>query len=670
MKFLLLPYFCLLTVVLAAQEVPVTTQQQLENLGDENLEDDALLQQLEFFRKNPINLNVATAEDLQELRFLTALQIANFIRYRSLFGKLIDIHELQAVPGFDVLTIQRIRPYVVVGAALSVKDDFISRSKGGEQYILFRYGRVMEKAKGYDTSLNTFYLGDANRLQLRYRYQFKNLLYYGLLGEKDAGEPFFKRPQKFGFDFYSVHFFLRNLGNIKALAIGDYTVNLGQGLTQWQSLGFGKSVDVMNIKRQSPVLSPYRSAAEFYFNRGVGITLGWKDWEFTGFGSYKKFSGNLDIDSILRFTSFGTSGYHRTKNEIADRYALTDLSYGGNISYKRSSFKIAANAVAHQFSKPLQKRDEPYNYYALTSTRSFNASVDYSYTYKNAHLFGEFAVDQNNYKALVQGLVMSLDKRTDFSLLYRNISKGYQSLFGNAFTESTLPGNEKGLYAGILLRPTVRWQLAAYADFYQFDFIKYRMSAPAKGWDYQAQVTYLPDKKTEIYLRYRSETKPLDVSGNTQVMALPEDRVKKNLRLHFVSQVSSTLTIKGRTEMVWYGRNEAEKEEGFLSFLELAAPLAPKLKGNFRLQYFETGSYDSRIYAYESDVLYSFSIPPFSGKGYRFYVNINVAPLKNLTCWLRIAQTYYPEQNTIGSGLEEIRSSRKTEVKAQLKLDF
>jgi hypothetical protein len=57
------------------------------------------------------------------------------------------------------------------------------------------------------------------------------------------------------------------------LALGDYTVNLGQGLIQWQGLAFGKSAEVTSIKRQSAVLQPYRSAGEFYFYRGAGITL-------------------------------------------------------------------------------------------------------------------------------------------------------------------------------------------------------------------------------------------------------------------------------------------------------------------------------------------------------------------------------------------------------------
>ncbi|HEX8315541.1 MAG TPA: helix-hairpin-helix domain-containing protein [Flavisolibacter sp.] len=669
MKKLLLLYCFSLPLSLAAQEVPASTQQQLENLGDESLEDDALLQQLDFFRKHPLNLNTATAEELQPVRFLTGLQIANFIRYRNLFGKLIDIYELQAVPGFDVATIQKIRPFVYVGPAVAVKEAFLSRFKSGGHDLLFRYTRILEKSKGYDTSLTTHYLGDPSRLLFRYRYQYKNLLYYGLLADKDAGEQFFKGAQKQGFDFYSAHLFVRNIGKLKALALGDYTVNLGQGLTQWQSLGFGKSVDVINSKRQSPVLLPYRSAGEFYFNRGVGVTLGVKDWEATAFFSYKKFSGNLAFDSTSHFTSFGTSGYYRTRNEIADRYKLTDVSFGGNLSYHTGNLQAGLNAVVHQFSLPIEKRNEPYNYFALSGRRVLNTSFDYSYTYTNMHLFGEIAVDKNASMAVVQGLLISLDKKIDVSLLYRNISKGYQSPFGNAFTENSLPGNEKGMFAGVLFRPAVGWQVACYADIYQFPFLKYRVSAPSKGSDYLLQVTLVPSKRAEVYLRYRTENKPVNGSGPEPVIQFPADKIKQNLRFHFVYQWNAGFTIKGRTEMIWFDKKGANKAEGFLTFIETSQSFG-KLKGNFRLQYFETDSYDSRIYAYESDVLNSFSIPVFYDKGLRYYMNLNFPILPQLHCWVRFAQTAYLQKHSIGSGLDEIRGNKRTEFRLQIMREF
>jgi hypothetical protein len=139
----------------------------------------------------------------------------------------------------------------------------------------------------------TKYLGSPPKLFFRYRYQDKNLLQYGIVGDKDAGEQFFKGAQKYGFDFYSFHFFARKMGAVQALALGDFTVNMGQGLIQWQSLAFRKSVDILAIKRQSPVLRPYNSAGEFSFHRGAGVTLQKGKFEGTAFISYRNSAPTL-----------------------------------------------------------------------------------------------------------------------------------------------------------------------------------------------------------------------------------------------------------------------------------------------------------------------------------------------------------------------------------------
>jgi len=79
---------------------------------------------------------------------------------------------------------------------------------------------VLEKSTGFEkTSTGTKYLGSPPKLFFRYRYQDKNLLQYGIVGDKDAGEQFFKGAQKYGFDFYSFHFFARKMGSVQALAL-------------------------------------------------------------------------------------------------------------------------------------------------------------------------------------------------------------------------------------------------------------------------------------------------------------------------------------------------------------------------------------------------------------------------------------------------------------------
>lgn len=667
--FFLFFTFCFLFSV--AQELPNSTKQQLENLADateQETEDDTYLQQLFYLRRDPMNLNAVTADELQLFFFLTDLQIQSFIRYRNTLGNLISIYELQSVPGWDLPTIYKLLPFVTVEKKMILKEDILSRFKNGDNSLLLRGSRTMEKSKGYDQSLSNHYNKDRNHWLLRYRYQYKNLLQYGLTADKDAGEPFFKGINSKGFDFYSFHLFARNAGIFKAIAVGDFTVNLGQGLIQWQSLAFKKSSEVLGIKRQSAILRPYTSTGEFYFNRGVAATVQKGKMQATMFASNKKVSANKNADSSNNeiFTSFTTGGLYRTASEQLDKKAVQQISYGGNISYRHKDLSIGLNSVNYQFSIPLQKREEPYNLYAISGGIWRNVSIDYGYTYKNMHLFGEAAADKNFNKAFLNGLLISVASKVDISVLHRYINKEYQAVYGNAFTENTLPTNESGLYIGLSLRPLSTISFNIYADVYKFPWLKYRTDAPGSGKDFLAQLSYEPNKRFQIYTRYRYESKQInedDISNATNyIIAKP----RQNWRVHFSYVLSPGFTVRSRADMLWYDRDGKTSEEGFLIFTEGIFKPASSFSANIRFQYFETGGYNSRLYAYENDVLYSYSIPAFFDKGFRYYCNINYDANKKISLWLRWAQTIYRDKKIVGSGLDEINDNKRSDLKLQL----
>ncbi len=671
--------------IATAQENPATTpvivEQQLENLTenseDAETEDDAYLQELQRFINDPLNLNTASESDLQQFKILTPLQISNLISYRALFGKFISIYELQAIPGWYPSLIKKILPYISVNDKPELFTSLGKRLQNGDNSFLVRAVQVLERSKGYlfDTSGGkSFYPGSRQRLFVRYKYTFKNLLQYGITAEKDAGEQFFKGKQKTGFDFYSVHFFARNIGAIKSLALGDFIVNLGQGLTQWQGLAFKKSVDVLNIKRQADVLRPYNSAGEINFHRGAGITIKKKFTEATAFVSYRLLDANFVSDTVNNddyVSSLQTSGYHRTKNEVADKNSQRQLAFGGNFSLTKNRFHIGINGIHYQFKYPIVKSSSLYNKYALAGSNWGNYSVDYSYTYKNLHLFGEAAATENFDKAFINGLLINTDARVDLSFVYRKISKGYQSLYTNAFTESTFPTNENGLYAGISISPTDFFRIDAYADFYSFPWLRFRVDAPSAGNDYLLQITYKPNKQLELYTRYRSERKAINYNPDELILNPVIIKPRQNWRTQFSYKLNSAFAFRSRVDVLWYDKTGSAPEQGFLTFADVIyKPMLKKYSGNMRLQYFETDSYNSRIYAYENDVLYSFSIPVFYDKGYRYYLNINYDITRKWGLWLRFAQTVYPDKNNIGSGLDEIKGDKKTEIKIQSILNF
>lgn len=676
--FLIISFACH-TAFCQETDLPANVQgmESLADRDDIEPEDDSYLQLLERYLKEPLNLNNANEDDLMDLHILNAMQVQHFISYRKIFGQLLNIYELQAIPLWDLPTIMRLLPYVIVKDGSPLNEDLKRRLRSGEYHLMLRWGRTMESSKGFiiDSTGKT-YLGDPWKIFLRLKYQCKNLLQYGITGDKDAGERFLKWPQKNGFDFYSFHLFLRNVHSIRNLALGDFTVNMGQGLIHWQSGAFGKTNEMTLIKRQAPVIKPYTSAAEFNFHRGVGVTLAKASLEATAFISLRNLSGNRVSDSSgIHFSSINNSGYHRTYGEIEDRNKLSQLCFGSNINLKFNNLRLGLNSIHYKFNYPIIKRDEPYNLFAFRGDRWYNMSLDYSFTFRNLHLFGEIATDGKWNKAIITGLLISVDHRADVSLLYRNIDKAFQSFNGNALTENTSPTNERGFYTSISMRPVSFMRIDGYADIYYFPWLKFNTDSPSRGRDLQVQLSYEPLKLIEVYSRFRNEIKHYNSSFNSAIY-FPVNITRKSWRTHLGIKINPSLTMRTRVEILWIKNNGTfpgggkKLTRGYLNFIDLIyKPMMKPYSGNIRLQYFETDGYDARIYAYENDVLYFSSIPPFYGKGFRYYINLHYR-FGSTSFWLKWSQTHYKELTVIGSGPDEISGSKRSELRLLTRIIF
>ncbi|MBN9350782.1 MAG: hypothetical protein J0H55_08850 [Chitinophagaceae bacterium] len=668
--------FLLADASLAQKKLPPETSEEIQrrleeitaNNDDETPDDDSYLQDLEYFSRHPINLNSADRETLQRLFILTPAQLDHFFSYRKIFGAFVNLYEIQAVPLWDVMTIRKLLPFITITSVESITS-IRKRFAGGDRTLLLRYTRVLEKSAGYtkDTSgRRSYYPGSPDKIFLRYKYNFKNKLQYGFSAEKDAGEQFFKGSQKSGFDFYSAHLFVKDIGIIKSLVIGDFAVNFGQGLTQWQSLSFAGPGDAMFIKKQGEKLRPYTSAGEVLFNRGMGITLEKKRWQGTLFVSFRNMDATLQTDTIDFVSSIRLSGYHRTQSETTGKNILKQTGFGGNIQYSGDGYRIGINAIQYNFSDPILKGGQLYQEFIIPGKKSGNYSLDYSLTYKNLHFFGEAAIDNNIHYAFLNGIAISVNRYADFSMLHRSISRDYISLYGSAFTQSTTPVNENGFYTGINIKPNDVLRIDAYADIFSFPWLRYRVDAPSSGSEYMIQLNYRPNRNSEFYLRYRKTDKAINTIFPDLPLSYVGNKSRESFRVHATLKINRTYTFRTRAEVTRY-----DHKPGFLIYSDLLyKPMRKPFSGNFRLQYFETQDYDSRVYTFENDVLYSYSIPVFYGKGYRYYLNVRYNILRHLSLWTRIAQTRYLDRNTTGSGLDKIDGNTKTEFKCELVWQF
>ena len=652
------------------------------NNEDVVLDPTILYEQLEDLQSNPVDINAASLEQWQTLFFLEPIYIEYIINYKNAFGPFLSIYELQAIPNLNIEVVRKIIPFIRLDLEMAGSSTSILKMlHEGKHNLYLKSEQIIEHKDGYSEERKldgkAYYLGDPKRLFLRYRFNYSNKLSIGLIAEKDAGEEFFKGSNKAGFDFYSFHLFVRNQNKIfKAIALGDFAVSFGQGLILHAGFGYGKSSYTTLIKRSGPVLSPYTSTLENNYFRGAAATINVsKNIELTGFVSHKFIDANVLVtDSIIEydqsFSAFQLSGYHRTSSEIVDKHAIKQSNAGGNIKYKFRNGNLSLNTLYTSFDKALSFGDRIDNQFDLSDASLLSMSIDYNYIYQNIYLFGEFAKGDQSSIASVNGALITLDKHLDISILYRHLPVNYHGLNANVFAEGSEPSNENGLYIGAQIYPTKQWTLSAYFDVWKNPWLKYTVNKPGTGSEYLIKLQYTVKRKMDVYVQFRNELKEQNISGESNLYNTGFQN-RQNLRININNKITNRLELRNRAEWSFYKAPNGKNSRGFMIYQDiLYKPINFPIAFTSRIAFFDTQDYNSRIYAFENELLYGFSILANYFKGMRWYLNVRSRISKNLMIEAGISQTIYTNKNTISSGLEEIQGNHKTEIKAQIKYSF
>ena len=639
-----------------------------------------LFEDLNYYKANPLNINTADRSELAQLHFLNTLQINNFLNYRLKYGKLLTKYELATIEGFTKSDIKTLLPFITIkpddqNTGYAMKDYL----KYGTHELFLRSRLKLEKPDGYTVSGKEEPAYPGNRLKYysRYKFHYKRKLYWGVTMEKDPGEQFFSGGQKYGFDFYSAHFLLNNTGRFKTIAAGDYQLKFGQGLVISSGMNMGKTPNALNIRKNASGLDNYSSTNENRFMRGAGATVNFGNYEVTGFVSYKPVDGNIatrdTAGNIQSVTSLPNSGVHATPQQLEDKDVVNELIYGGHIKYSGTRFKLGATFLDYQFDKPIKKKASAFPEYSFSGKSNYNAGIDYQFLLGNTHFFGETAICKGRAIASVNGVLFPLVPNVSLSVLHRYYQKEYIALYGGAFGENADNQNERGMYFGLQFHPYAHWEVSAYFDYFRFPWLDYRLSAPGNGYEFLSQVEYSSSEKFEAYLRLKRQVEPRDYPADELDEGVKKTALRKKhyIRYDQKYKLSERIRLKNRVQLSYYRFGSNKAETGYMAYQDIRYksdkfPLTLYL----RLAAFNTDSYSTRIYAYENDVLYAFSIPAYYSNGLRPYLVAKYEWKEALDFWIKLAQTYYADKQSIGSGYNKITGNTKTQLKFQLRLKF
>ena len=642
----------------------IESDQASEALGD-------MLEQLEYYRRHPINLNLTNPEELRQLGFLSPLQISNFFLHLNVNGHIVDLLELQAITGFDLGTVAKILPYVRLSAATAPPVFNLGKlQKNADQSIVLRYGRILQQQKGFSSSTGSQYQGSADKLLLKYRLQYDDRLSIGFVAEKDAGERWLgsnKLP-----DFLSGHLFIGKIGIFNKLVVGDYSLQFGQGLTLWSGFAFGKGADVTSVAHNDVGIKPYTSSNESTFLRGAAATTDIsKHLSLTAFFSIRKLDASLTSHPNGKTTliSINESGLHRNMTELRSKGSLRQQVNGGTAQYHNGNINLGIIAYHSKYNHPFISGTSLYKKYSFQGDRLANAGMYYNWTYRNLYIYGEAASSFDAGYAFLNGVLFGLSRKLSAVMLYRDYGKRYHSFFAQSVGENAGSNNEQGYYAGLNYFPSKKWRYSFYVDYFRFPWLKYRVDGPSQGYEILTDFSYSPKKDLKFNTRLKTEHKQQNANDpKSQSILQPVVKTKGSISCHWTPIRS--IRSQQRIDLLFYQKGEI-KETGLLLLQDLSfkSSIFP-ISGNIRFAYFRTPSYNSRLYAYEKDVMYSASAGNYFGTGLRYYLNVRYSISRRTDLWARYATAIYRNQTTIGSGLDEIQGNIKTDVKFQLRVEI
>jgi hypothetical protein len=657
-------------------------EQRIEEIAaslDEGQELDYtnLFEDLAYYYEHPLNLNNASIDELRELYMLTDVQIANLERHIERYGPLRSLFELQAIDDFDLNTIRSVTPFITVKPTLQLSAFSLKEFFDDATHDLFiRYKRDLQLAQGFQVDPETGqpdYIGSPDYIYTRYRLNYKKSFRAGFTLEKDAGESLSKGP-----DFYSAHAMYSGETWLRRLVVGDYQALFGQGLTCWNGLAFGKSPFISNVKRNGIGLRPYSSVQETNFFRGAAATFGFGQVEVTPFLSDKRIDGNVDenADSLLTDDEFIVSslpagGLHRTESEIANKNTVRETVVGGNIKYSRRLLTVGITGIRTSIDAELRPDLDLYNMYKPTASENFCIGADYQAVLGNANFFGEAARSQNGGFSMINGLVAAIHPRLTISAVHRHFGKDFQNTKANVFGENGLTAaNERALYTGVQANLNSKFTLTAYADLIRYPWLRYRVDAPSLAKDYLAQLNYKPDKKNEIYLRYRRRQNVLNSSNDEAYVTSPAPLLQENWRIHAAYQAHPNVQMRTRAEWSVYS-NADGTSNGFMVYQDINYKrIGSRITYSLRYALMDSPNWNTRIYAYENDVLYAFSILPYYGRGSRIYGMIKVDVARGIDFWARYGAFLYDQTREISSESADPTEVIDSDIHLQLRFQF
>ena len=642
----------------------------LDEVSSDEEGPDELDELLEDLITSPLNVNSASADDLIMVPWIDApmaTRIREAARNEGPFERLEQLFNVADVPP-DLQPILR--------ALLRAETVEEATRQPLRFSVIQQLRRRLDLGEGFDPSRDgTVYLGSPERITTRLRVEQARHWRLRLTLNKHAGEPFVWDPEdrRFGFSQATGHVSYTPDTWLRQVVIGDFQASAGQGLLLWRPLDFGAGLDAARTGiRAARGISPYHGSLPNNAFRGVAAEVApHSHVRIMGFASHSRRDATLDTlivgdEPLVRATSLSSLGRYRTLTENTRRRQTLLESLGASLRFGSLERHGGIAVVLSRFQHPLAEPSSLRDYHKRTGRQFAGISAFGRWEMYPVNLAGEVSRLDNGRLAATAAVQTSSGRLATVLWQGRYLQTGYDALYANPLSREHSSAGELGFTMGVLLRPRAQWTARAVADVHEIRWPRFRADRPTIGFHTRGRLTYTPRSWLRLYLqgdarssqqnasRYETDTRPL----------APVTR--QSLRLHARYQHSDQLQLSTQVDRVWSSA-DGELHHGFLLSQDVRWYVSTGTRIDARLAYFDTESFASRVFAYEHDLRYSFSVPALSGQGQRRYLMLTKSIGYGLELQARYAETFMPHRSEMGSGLDAFEGNRLREVSLQLR---
>jgi hypothetical protein len=343
---------------------------------------------IEQLKSTPIPVNSASLEMLQMIPFLSFLECQRIVEERTRGGAFRNRDDLERIPGFDVLLIDRIIPYITFTEKRVFHEQTLVRMRAT---TMFPWSRYREEVYG--------------RTQCRVPpYTFCGV------GEKDEYE-------KHYLDYWAAGL-VAQYGTC-TFAFGKYNLDLGTGVMLSPIGSFYSTTDFHYMLRERGII-PYTSLNENsgFFGAAVTDSLLLK---FSLFYSNQRLDGRIDSLGFAR--SFDASGDHIDSASLDHKDRINEECAGYALGYNSGPLRIAQRTYWCRYDPTFACVDSFSHFYGSTF---FVSGLQVACTGNSSGIVAEVARGAKEKYGGVCGISGELPY-IDVALLARYFPIGYYS---------------------------------------------------------------------------------------------------------------------------------------------------------------------------------------------------------------------------------------------------